>query len=413
MNERRFIVLDEVTTEAVQWLWQDRIPLGGITVLDGDPGDGKSSIMYDLAARVTTGTPMPLTDDVVGPAGVVVLQAEDLLATTVRPNLEAAEADVSRVLAYDHRRFSNEPLLLHKPDDLEVVSDAIDMVSARLVIIDPFTAFVGSNTNSEANVRRVMGMLAKIAEEKAAAIVIVRHLAKGGSPKSKYRGTGSIGIIAAARSALLVRPDPGSDSPYQHVLGVTKSNLSDAVSVVYRTVKSNDRITVEWLGEDKHPIDPLSVSVKDHFDHSQLDEACYVLYSILVEHDQPLPAKIVQQSAADALVSQRTLKRAKKKLGVRSRRVMVESCDEGESRMQWVWELPGEDERVRPYRERALRELAQELRDGQGEPELTDTQTDVPLNEFHPIDRPWDIVESSDADSDTALDVPCGRPWSD
>lgn len=348
MSARELVPLDSVPSSPVQWLWRGRIPLGGITLLDGDPGDGKSTVMYDLAARVTAGRPMPHEETSFEPAGVVLLQAEDSVATTIRPFIEAAEGDLSKVLVYDRTVFANRPFLL--PHDTEIIVEAIQAVEAKLVVIDPFAAFLAGSSNSESTIRKALSGLSVIAETHDVAIVIVRHLTKGRSGNTKYRGSGSIGIIGAARSALMVADDPNSNDPHQHVLALNKSNLSDASSLVYRTCKQGQTTVVRWMGESSHGVRQLSESAANHFEHSQLEEACYVLYTILADTEEPVAAKEVQQRAKEALVSQRTLMRAKKKMGVTSRRVAEDE------NVRWVWELPKNRSTLASYEERSVQE---------------------------------------------------------
>ena len=142
--------------------------------------------------------------------------------------------------------------------------------------------------------REALGPLAAMAEEKQVAVAVVRHLTKGRASSLKYRGAGSMGIIAAARSAMLVGSDPTSDDPHRHVLTLNKSNLSSAPPLVYRTVKTNDVITVEWIEEKACLCDSVHEVNQDRFKHSQMDEACYVLYSILAAHkERKRPAECV------------------------------------------------------------------------------------------------------------------------
>lgn len=353
MSQRLLVPLSHVTPEPVIWLWHRRIPLGGITLLEGDPGDGKSTVMYDLAARVTTGRAMPFDDTSLGPSGVVLLQAEDSVTTTVRPSIETAGGDPSRILVYDRSSFGNQPLSL--PKDTDIIKQSIDKVQAKLVVIDPLAAFLGGSSNSEATVRSALSELALIAESKNVAIVIVRHLTKGRTSNSKYRGSGSIGIIGAARSALMVADDQNGSDPYTHVIALNKSNLSDAHSVVYRTCKQMDVTVVEWVEERKKGVDSNLETTGHQFDRSQLEEACYVLYTILAETPNPVPAREVEQKAKDALVSKRTLMRAKKKLNVISERV----ADKKETK--WLWSLPKDQPALSSYKDRSLRETINSL----------------------------------------------------
>jgi hypothetical protein len=150
-------------------------------------------VTYDLAARVTQGMAMPYTGDKTDPAGVVLLQGEDNLATTVRPRLAAAGADLNRVLAYDKALFGARPLVL--PADLAVIEQAVIETRARLVVIDPLAAFLPGPASSEKVVRQALAPLAAYAERAGVAVVLVRHLLKSGSTKPIYRGAGSIAVI--------------------------------------------------------------------------------------------------------------------------------------------------------------------------------------------------------------------------
>jgi hypothetical protein len=330
-THRKLVPLSAVREEPVRWLWPDRIPLGAVTLLDGDPGQSKSTLLYEIAARVTAGRTMPFCQGEAKAGGVVLLQAEDSLASTVRPALARAGTDYNRVRVYDRSHFLEQPLTL--PDDLPLIEEAASEIEARLVVIDPFAAFLSGNPNSEQSVRRALGPLAAFAERAGLAVVIARHLAKRGSTSPLYRGVGSIGIIALARSALWVCNDPESDDPYQHILVQTKSNLSGATSLCYRTAKSGDVVVVEWLGESKYTARDTVSDARE--DRSALEEAKDALRTILA--DGPLWVKEVIQAARQAGVSKRTLDRAKRALGVRTRK------KGGGWLSRWTWELPGED----------------------------------------------------------------------
>jgi hypothetical protein len=348
MNDRRLIPLSEVQPAPVRWLWANRVPLGALTVLDGDPGQSKSLLTYDVAARLTTGRPMPNRDRALPSAGAVLLQAEDHLGT-VRANLVAARADLKRIEVYDRSRFVDHPLVL--PDDLPVIEVAVANVEARLVVIDPITVFFGAHVNVDQDVRRAMAPLVAFADRAHVAVVIVRHLNKRGGGNPIYRGAGSIAIIAQARSALLVAGDPRSEDKYQHVLAQTKANLSTAPTLAYRTVKQGDAITIEWLGPTDCTAHDLAGGGRA--EQSMLLEAAYVLYSILAEG--PVWAREVIRKAASAGVAKRTLDRAKLLLGVVSRK-------RGSGRgSRWLWELPLDDARLQPFKDREMEDLMDQL----------------------------------------------------
>lgn len=192
--------LSELDPEPTEWLWHLRIPKGELTVVDGDPSVNKSSVLLDLVARVSTGREMP--DGTPGTfGGVLLLSSEDSIEKTVILRLVAAGADLSRVAV------PSRSLLL--PRDLRLLEEAVASVQAKLVVIDPMMAFLACDANGDQKVRQALTPLKGFAERSGVAVVLVRHLTKRGGRQALYRGGGSIGIIAATRSALLVAKEPG------------------------------------------------------------------------------------------------------------------------------------------------------------------------------------------------------------
>ncbi|WP_439626861.1 AAA family ATPase [Gemmata sp.] len=332
MSERTLTRLTEVSERAQKWVWTGRIPAGAITDLAGDPGRAKSRIVYDLAARVTRGRPLPGETAARPPAGVVLLQAEDDAAATVEPVLQAADADPDRVFVYDPAAFGDAPLRL--PADLKLVRTAVQQVGAKLVVVDPATALIACNPNADRSVRDALRPLAELAAEYELAVVVVRHLHKSGGGSLLHRGAGSIARVAAARSGLLATADPASADPHRHLLVQTKTNLAGGATWAYRTVLSGGQVVAEWLGE-------VAVTARDlagggDAEASKRREAAEVLYLILAEG--PCRARDVRVQAAESCVAFRTLERAKAALGVVSERKTLSA-----KWWEWVWRLPGED----------------------------------------------------------------------
>jgi hypothetical protein len=340
----RWVRLSDVEPEHVAWLWPGRIPLGKLTMTDGDPGLGKSTlILGEIAARVTTGSPWP--DGQPCPQGaVVLLTAEDGLADTIRPRLDAHGADASRVFAFDAVEYGPDD---ERPPSLALdvarIEEAVVREGALLVVVDVLMAFLGSRTDSyrDQDVRAALSPLVKMAERTGCAVICLRHLSKSGGANALYRGGGSIGIIGAARSGLLVAPDPEDDT--RRVLAVTKCNLAAPVpALAFRLTPDDERgcARIAWEGETAHTAADL-LAIPDEEDRSAGDEAADFLRDLLAAG--PVPSKKVKAAARAAGIAERTLNRAKKRAGVVSEKA---GLTEG-----WVWKIanqpPKDDEDCR------------------------------------------------------------------
>jgi hypothetical protein len=339
-DDRRLVRLSDVRPRPQGWLWPSRVPLAALAVLEGHPGEGKTLITYDVMARLTKGRAMPHCDGAAPPAGVVLLQGEDDLAAVAGPRLAAAGADLSRVIAFDKARSAGHPLVL--PDDLALIEKAAADVQARLVVIDPLTAFVRGGLNSDQAARQALGPLTAFAERSGVAVLLVRHLTKATSANPLCRGAGSIAIVAAARAGLLAAADPAHEGPHRHVLVQVKGSLATAEGLAYRTVKAAGGIVIEWLGVTACSARDLTGAGGG--EPSALAEAAWVLFSLL--SDGPVAASEAFKLAAQAGVTRRTLCRAKKALRVVSRK---EGSGPGS---RWLWGLGDDESLLRPYRER-------------------------------------------------------------
>src|SRR5437763_9754017 len=200
--------VSELTAEPISWLWRWRLALGKLTLLDGDPGLGKSLIALDLCARLSTGRPMPDGSDGLAPSNVLILESEDGPSDTVLPRLQALGADLDRVFVLRRGEQDELPRLPGQSAALEAV---VAETKARLLVIDPVVAFLerGVLTNSDQSVRRALLPLAQLAEGHLCAVLLLRHLNKRGG-RALYRGGGSIGFQGACRTAWLLAeaPDP-------------------------------------------------------------------------------------------------------------------------------------------------------------------------------------------------------------
>jgi hypothetical protein len=258
-NEPPGIILSEVETQQVNWLWERRISLGKITLLDGDPGMGKSLLAINIAACVSTGRSMP--DGTPGRRGGVILIApEDGAEDTIKPRMEAAGGDPSQVLLLntiedlDEKRLGVYEYPFSLARNLSDLEEAIKRRNAILVVLDPLMAILGRNIDSsrDQDIREVLTPLNQIAGRTGCAILIIRHLNKGSSDNILYRGAGSIGITAAARVCLLVAHDP--DDEQNRVFATIKNNLSKlACNLTYQVVENERGVPyIQWLGENHY-----------------------------------------------------------------------------------------------------------------------------------------------------------------
>ena len=275
-------LLSEIESEQVVWLWPERIPKGKVTLVDGDPGEGKSAMMTDLAARVSAGRTLP-DGTLCEAAGVVLLSAEDGVADTILPRVEAAGGNPSRVLALQTVGEGDAERLPTLPDDLPLLQQAIERVEAVLVVIDPLMAYLSPKLNShrDQDMRRALAPLARLAQETRTAVVVIRHLNKtqGGNPL--YRGGGSIGIIGAARSGLLVAKDPEDEE--RRVLAALKCNLTKLpASLAFRLEEAdNGAVRVRWCGESPLNADRLLAEPVSEERRNELAELGNTLVGLL------------------------------------------------------------------------------------------------------------------------------------
>lgn len=236
----------------VEWLWPGRIPRGALTILDGDPGLGKSTIATDIAARVSRGLVMPhRSGEQVGqPADVMILSAEDDPARTIRPRLDAAGADLDRVHLVEAVAIGDGDRLPILPLDLVALGDFVMEKRVGLIIVDPFMAYLGDGIEShkDQSIRRALREFSKLAQVTQCAFLVVRHLNKLAGGTAIYRGGGSIGIIGAARSGLLLAQHP-EDSNLR-VLASVKSNLGPPPRSITVSLQSVGAVAVASWGDE-------------------------------------------------------------------------------------------------------------------------------------------------------------------
>ena len=341
------VCLSDVVPETVQWLWSNRIPLGKLTLIAGDPGLGKSFVTLDIAARVSCGRPWPDARETLTPVGgVVLLSAEDDPADTIRPRLDAADADVRRIHVLSGVKYRD-------PDDgvescapfcltghLPALESAIEQTQdCRLVVVDPITAYLGrTDSHKNAELRAVLAPLAELAGRHRVAVVAVTHLRKSEGP-AMYRAMGSLAFTAAARAVWAVTKD--KDDEHRRLMLPVKNNLAaDTSGLAYRIEprEPHGGPVVVWEA------DPVTIRADDALamdrDHDDGADAADFLRELLAEGKQPA-AEVFKQCRANGVADKAT-RRAFKALRCQRRR---EGFGPGGA---WYWSLPGDTEPPTP-----------------------------------------------------------------
>ena len=197
--ELKMIRMSEIQSQEIEWLWYPFIPYGKLTIIQGDPGDGKTTMVLNLAAKLSKGEALDENMKVTEPVNVIYQTAEDGLADTVKPRLELAGADCERIIVIDESDKS-----LSMVD--ERLEEAIVRTGARLLILDPIQAYLGGgmDMNRANEARDMTKKLGALAEKTKCAIILIGHMNKASGNKAAYRGMGSIDFFAVARSVLLV-----------------------------------------------------------------------------------------------------------------------------------------------------------------------------------------------------------------
>lgn len=307
--------LDTVEYEEFRWLWYPYIPAGKLTLLEGDPGQGKSFISCAIAADLSTGRLMPFQKKPNTPGRVVMLSAEDGLGDTVLPRVQAMGGDLSKISA-------SEDFFILDKQGLAEFENEIRTAKATIVFIDPIVAYMGSKVDMHrANeVREIMAQLKEIAHSTGTAIVAVRHLRKAQGGKAIYSGIGSIDFTASARSVLQVHETKGGTKYLYHV----KHNNSPKGESIAYTI---DNGVFKWQGalKDIDDEDEKKVSKKP----KAVVDAENFLLDLL--KDGPVPALTVHEGAAKRGLSMSAVQRAKKGIAV------SQKTPAGE----WYWYLLG------------------------------------------------------------------------
>ena len=331
------INMESVKVEQIEWLLYPFIPFGKVTIIQGDPGEGKTTMVLQIIAKLTRGEPILLNkksqkeaqqdseenlkqevlsqDNSIQPVNVIYQTAEDGLGDTIKPRLLAAGADCSRVLVIDDRE---QPLTM-----LDVrLEEAIMQTKARMVVLDPIQGFLGTDVDMHrANeIRPLMKRVAVLAEKYHCAIILIGHMNKNSNGKSSYRGLGSIDFQAAARSVLIV--GRLKDEPETRVMCHVKSSLApEGKSVAFRIDKETG---FQWIGE-------YDISADDLLSGDARGQKSRIAKEFLLDilADGGMAQKKIEEEASKQGIKKKTLRNAKQELE-------IDSVKRGN---QWFWIL--------------------------------------------------------------------------
>ena len=308
------ICMEAVEVKETKWLWYPYIPFGKITIIQGDPGEGKTTLALNVAAALSRGEVFG-TGEKTEPGKILYQTAEDGIGDTIKPRLLAAGADCSKIMCVNE---SYEPLSFTD----ERLEEAIQRIQPQMVILDPLQAYLGANVDMHrANeIRPVMSRLAFLAQGYKCAVVLIGHMNKNMGLKSSYRGLGSIDITAAARSVLVVAREK-HDKQVRVVAQVKSSLAPEGDTIAFRLDENNG---FSYIGKYKADIESLLMGVSQ----GTQNEAAKVLLQTMLKDGQR-PCIDIYDAASQQNISPATLRRAKAEIGVKDER--KGNC--------WFWKL--------------------------------------------------------------------------
>jgi len=333
------VCLADVPPVPVEWLWPGWLPRSTVVLLSGVGGLGKSTIALDFSARISRGWSWPDGSDGGAPGNVLILSAEDGAACTIRPRLDAAGADVSRVhlmQAVLQPRSKGEPveMLPSIVDGLSAVEDAIEKIGeVDALVIDPLMAYMGStDTHRDGAIRSALAPLQALAERARACVLCIVHHRKGGGSAAERVG-GSVALVNLARSAITVLPADDHD-PEKRLLLSHKSNLSPTPDGLAFRLHQRPDATVastEWL-EDRitRSADEILAAREEPKDSATTAAAKWLRELLLVPGT--MPVKEIKTAAKEAGLAWRTVQRARDAEGIVTDKLHFTGG--------WRWRLP-------------------------------------------------------------------------
>lgn len=315
-DELKMIKMSDIEAQEIEWLWYPFIPFGKLTIIQGDPGDGKTTLVLNIAAKLSKGEGLDENMKLDEAMNIIYQTAEDGLADTVKPRLEAAGADCENVLVIDESDKS-----LSMVD--ERLEEAIIKSGARMLILDPIQAYLGGTMDmNRANESRDMTKkLGAVAERTRCAVILIGHMNKAAGNKAAYRGIGSIDFFAVARSVILVGRVEGEEN-VRAVVQI-KNNLA---SFGHPKAFQLSERGFDWLGDYEISVEEVLGGIVPKV--NKLEQAKKLLRDF-AETNNTISSKEIVEIAEEQGISKRTLESAKKALHIRASKI----------NNTWYWNL--------------------------------------------------------------------------
>ncbi|MBR2739857.1 MAG: AAA family ATPase [Oscillospiraceae bacterium] len=326
----------EIKPKEVRWLWYPYIPFGKLTILQGDPGDGKSKLMLTLAALLTQGKPLPFCDkdESQEPMAVIYQTTEDDPEDTIVPRFIEAGGETSRLI------FIKEDVKNLTFTDTRI-RRAVEVFGAKLLILDPLSAYIGDSVslNAANEMRAAFSSLAEMARDTGCAVVIVAHMNKMRETNPLYRTSGSIDIAGVARSILAVVRQRNREDPNDRIMVQVKSNLAPTGSGIIFRIKP---MGIVFLEEIEITAEEAFYSDRTRSGRPSVKvDMCIEKIKEILKGKDSMPATECEALLLKEGYKKSTIRKAKKMAGVESEKVGF----------VWLWSIDSSNKQEQPFPE--------------------------------------------------------------